>query len=166
MFPDANSNIKYEAEDSSRLGFYFPALSLPLALPYPQYLLSRLEGQNSLYTREFKSSFISNPHSAFTPTRPDDSQFRSQESAKPKQVFKCQKCGKGYNWNYNLNRHIRFECGIENKFECSMCNKRFPYKQNAAIHLRRKHKVLLETADDMLNAGQIVQLGGKPLQMQ
>jgi hypothetical protein len=78
------------------------------------------------------------------------------------QAFKCQKCGKSYNWNYNLNRHMRFECGIENKFECAVCHKRFPYKQNAAIHLKRKHKVQLENADDMLAAGHIVLMAGQP----
>lgn len=72
-----------------------------------------------------------------------------------KNSFKCQKCGKCYNWNYNLNRHKRFECGIKNRFECSLCQKRFPYKQNAAIHLKRKHKVGLETADEMLLLGHI-----------
>jgi hypothetical protein len=66
------------------------------------------------------------------------------------QAFTCQKCGKSYNWNYNLNRHMRFECGIGNKFECSVCHKRFPYKQNAAIHMKWKHKVLLKIAINML----------------
>jgi len=78
----------------------------------------------------------------------------------PKQSFKCQKCGKCYNWNYNLNRHMRFECGIENRFECSMCHKRFPYKQNVAIHLKRKHKLQLDNADDMIAQGHITLLPG------
>ena len=37
-------------------------------------------------------------------------------SSAVKQSFKCLKCGKCYNWNYNLNRHMRFECGIQNRF--------------------------------------------------
>ena len=73
-----------------------------------------------------------------------------------KQIFKCENCGKCYNWNYNLNRHKRFECGIKNKFGCSMCDKRFPYKQNAAIHLRRKHKIDIVNADEMLITGHII----------
>ena len=59
---------------------------------------------------------------------------------------------------------MRFECGIENKFECSVCQKRFPYKQNAGIHLKRKHKVQLETPDDMLAAGKIIQISSIPKQ--
>jgi len=98
---------------------------------------------------------------------------RNESAGKPgeRQSFKCQKCGKCYNWNYNLNRHMRFECGIENRFECSLCHKRFPYKQNAAIHLKRKHKLGLDmeapgekaptpgvTADLMIAAGHITLL--------
>ena len=75
-----------------------------------------------------------------------------------KQAFKCGKCGKSYNWNYNLNRHMRFECGIQNRFECSMCQKRFPYKQNVAIHLKRKHKLQMDNADDMIAQGHITLL--------
>ena len=53
---------------------------------------------------------------------------------------------------------MRFECGIENRFECSMCQKRFPYKQNVAIHLKRKHKLQLDNADDMIAQGHITLL--------
>ena len=55
---------------------------------------------------------------------------------------------------------MRFECGIENRFECSMCQKRFPYKQNVAIHLKRKHKLQVENADDMIAQGHITLLPG------
>jgi len=93
-------------------------------------------------------------------TDPHTSSSSSNSSSGPKQSFKCQKCGKCYNWNYNLNRHMRFECGIENRFECSMCHKRFPYKQNVAIHLKRKHKLQLDNADDMIAQGHITLLPG------
>ena len=53
---------------------------------------------------------------------------------------------------------MRFECGKQNKFECSICLKRFPYKQNARIHLKRKHKIFFETSDEMITAGKIVLL--------
>merc|ERR1719285_51491 len=106
------------------------------------------------------------------PTKKQSSNPRKREIVKSeKQSFKCQKCGKSYNWNYNLNRHMRFECGIQNRFECAMCHKRFPYKQNAAIHLKRKHKLGLDmeapgekaptpgvTADLMIAAGHITLL--------
>ena len=83
---------------------------------------------------------------------------KKEKDSGDKQIFKCFKCGKTYNWNYNLNRHKRFECGIENKYQCSMCNKRFPYKQNVAIHLKRKHKLQMDNAEDMIAGGHITLL--------
>jgi len=167
--PSVQSNISVKSERTTdddiqdRGRFFFPNLNLPLVLPYPQYMFNRMEPRESPLIRDFKSTFTSNPHSAFTPPRSDESsKVQLLDSTKPKQVYKCEKCGKCYNWNYNLNRHMRFECGIENKFECAICKKRFPYKQNAAIHLKRKHKVMLETADDMLGAGQIVHISSIP----
>ena len=49
---------------------------------------------------------------------------------------------------------MRFECGIKNKFECTVCQKRFPYKQNVAIHLKRKHKLQIDNADEMIAKGE------------
>lgn len=72
--------------------------------------------------------------------------------------FKCEKCGKSYNWNYNLNRHMRFECGIGHRFQCGVCKRRFPHKQNAAIHLKRKHLLQIDSAEEMLASGHIVLL--------
>jgi len=69
--------------------------------------------------------------------------------------FKCEKCGKSYNWNYNLNRHMRFECGIGHRFQCGLCKRRFPHKQNAAIHLKRKHLLKIDSAEEMLASGHI-----------
>eukprot|EP00088_Acartia_fossae_P068741 TRINITY_DN8781_c0_g1_i5.p1 TRINITY_DN8781_c0_g1~~TRINITY_DN8781_c0_g1_i5.p1 ORF type:complete len:635 (+),score=153.52 TRINITY_DN8781_c0_g1_i5:65-1969(+) len=76
--------------------------------------------------------------------------------------FKCERCGKSYNWNYNLNRHMRFECGIGNRFQCGVCKRRFPHKQNAAIHLKRKHLLQLESAEEMLASGHIIILSNLP----
>ena len=41
-----------------------------------------------------------------------------------------------------------------------MCQKRFPYKQNVAIHLKRKHKLEIESAEDMIAGGHITLLPG------
>ena len=76
--------------------------------------------------------------------------------------FKCERCGKSYNWNYNLNRHMRFECGIGNRFQCGVCKRRFPHKQNAAIHLKRKHLLQMESAEEMLASGHIIMLSNIP----
>merc|ERR1719470_789147 len=157
--------------------FFFPQFPLPLSYSSSPHLSS------SSYLSPSSPGLDSSPNyrlllpqgSPFSQSHSDQSQAKSSNSKKRepmpanRQSFKCQKCGKCYNWNYNLNRHIKFECGIENRFECSLCHKRFPYKQNAAIHLKRKHKIGLEApgekaptpgvlADIMIGAGQITLL--------
>lgn len=63
---------------------------------------------------------------------------------------------RSYDWNYNLNRHLKYECGKENAFMCSKCGRRFPHKQNCVYHLKRKHKIICETIDQYVSAGLVV----------
>jgi hypothetical protein len=63
---------------------------------------------------------------------------------------------RSYDWNYNLNRHLKYECGKENAFMCSKCGRRFPHKQNCVYHLKRKHKIVCETIDQYVSAGLVV----------
>jgi len=88
-------------------------------------------------------------------------QFKTKQ-AEGEGRFKCEKCGKSYQWNYNLNRHMRFECGIGNRFQCGVCKRRFPHKQNAAIHLKRKHLVQVDSAEEMIVSGHIILLSNIP----
>jgi len=74
----------------------------------------------------------------------------------PKRVFVCPHCQRSYDWNYNLNRHLKYECGKENAFMCSKCGRRFPHKQNCVYHLKRKHKIICETIDQYVSAGLVV----------
>jgi len=74
----------------------------------------------------------------------------------PKRVFICPHCQRSYDWNYNLNRHLKYECGKENAFMCSKCGRRFPHKQNCVYHLKRKHKIVCETIDQYVSAGLVV----------
>lgn len=156
-------SIKSEPGGST---FFFPQFPLPLSYSSSPHL------SPSPYLSPSSPGLDPSPNyrlllpqgSPFSQSHSDQSQAKSANSKtrEPtpanKQSFKCQKCGKCYNWNYNLNRHMRFECGIQNRFECSMCQKRFPYKQNAAIHLKRKHKLPMDNADDMLAQGHITLL--------
>ncbi|VVC28705.1 Zinc finger C2H2-type,Zinc finger, RING/FYVE/PHD-type [Cinara cedri] len=43
-------------------------------------------------------------------------------------------CGRSYRAIGHLNRHLRFECGVESKFRCHVCQKRFAQK-NLKRHL-------------------------------
>jgi hypothetical protein len=136
---------------------------LPLQLPYPSYLPAGNNGldepdQSRLSAENMYRFMLPSQHQTVDEPAPVQAEVVPRPRKKEpenKQAFKCGKCGKCYNWNYNLNRHMRFECGINNRFECTLCRKRFPYKQNAAIHLKRKHKLPMDNADQMISGGHI-----------
>ena len=73
-----------------------------------------------------------------------------------KRVYSCPHCQRSYDWNYNLNRHLKYECGKENAFQCAKCGRKFPHKQNCVYHLKRKHKIICETIDQYMAAGLVV----------
>ena len=74
----------------------------------------------------------------------------------PRRVFTCEKCNRSYDWNYNLNRHRKYECGKENAFQCAKCGRKFPHKQNCVYHLKRKHKIVCDTIDQYVASGLVV----------
>jgi hypothetical protein len=78
------------------------------------------------------------------------------ETGGPKRSYSCPHCQRSYDWNYNLNRHLKYECGKENAFQCAKCGRRFPHKQNCVYHLKRKHKIICETIDQYVAAGLVV----------
>lgn len=51
-------------------------------------------------------------------------------------AFMCKQCGNSYARPHSLNRHIRFECGVEPKFECPICHKKSKHKHNLVLHMR------------------------------
>ena len=73
-----------------------------------------------------------------------------------KRVYVCPHCQRSYDWNYNLNRHLKYECGKENAFQCAKCGRKFPHKQNCVYHLKRKHKVICESIDQYMSAGLVI----------
>ena len=68
---------------------------------------------------------------------------------------------RSYDWNYNLNRHLKYECGKENAFQCAKCGRKFPHKQNCVYHLKRKHKIVCDTIDQYMAQGLVVFRGGQ-----
>ena len=140
---------------------FFPQFPLPLNISSPAALGVNSTPFKLLLPTTFAENNFSSSSTGKNKNNPTNK--KKEKIGEPqgeKQSFKCYKCGKTYNWNYNLNRHKRFECGIENKYQCSMCQKRFPYKQNVAIHLKRKHKLEIESAEDMIAGGHITLLPG------
>ncbi|RZF39448.1 hypothetical protein LSTR_LSTR000969 [Laodelphax striatellus] len=50
--------------------------------------------------------------------------------------FTCPRCGNAYARPHSLSRHIRFECGVDPKFECPICHKKSKHKHNLMLHMR------------------------------
>lgn len=57
-------------------------------------------------------------------------------SSNPGSGFTCSRCGNSYARPHSLNRHLRFECGVEPKFECPICHKKSKHKHNLLLHMR------------------------------
>ncbi|XP_031629856.1 longitudinals lacking protein-like isoform X10 [Contarinia nasturtii] len=65
--------------------------------------------------------------------------FRSDEASTAPIMggaYTCERCGNSYARPHSLNRHKRFECGVEPKFECPICRKKSKHKHNLVLHMR------------------------------
>lgn len=54
--------------------------------------------------------------------------------------YACPRCGNAYLRLHSLNRHIKFECGVEPRFECPVCHKKSKHKHNLNLHMRTHQK--------------------------
>jgi len=54
--------------------------------------------------------------------------------------YSCPRCGNIYTRSHSLNRHIKFECGVEPQFECPICHKKSKHKHNLVLHMRTHQK--------------------------
>lgn len=66
-------------------------------------------------------------------------------TANTPRIFCPNNCGRSYlgcHRKQTLKRHLKFECGMEPRFQCSICNKRFTYKSNLIQHKALVHGLL------------------------
>ncbi|XP_044270630.1 longitudinals lacking protein, isoforms A/B/D/L isoform X3 [Tribolium madens] len=61
--------------------------------------------------------------------------------------YKCPKCSNTYKHLASLNKHLKWECGMESQFKCSHCNYKSKRKDNYIRHTTLVHKLL---KDDVL----------------
>ncbi|XP_060879618.1 longitudinals lacking protein, isoforms H/M/V-like isoform X34 [Metopolophium dirhodum] len=62
-----------------------------------------------------------------------------------KSIFFCPKgCGRRYKQKCTLNRHLKFECGIQPMFKCSMCGKYFRHTFSLKFHLADIHMIIMQ----------------------
>lgn len=50
--------------------------------------------------------------------------------------YACARCGNSYARLHSLSRHVRFECGVDPKFECPICHKKSKHKHNLLLHMK------------------------------
>ncbi|CAD1476574.1 unnamed protein product, partial [Heterotrigona itama] len=62
-----------------------------------------------------------------------------REECGKQQRVKCKNCGRQYRWRDSLNKHLKYECGVEPKYMCSACGRKFRHKQLLTSHLRKFH---------------------------
>lgn len=53
--------------------------------------------------------------------------------------YYCCNCGRHYNWQKSLNRHLKFECDVRKRFYCNLCFKTFNRKYELTKHMGRTH---------------------------
>lgn len=54
--------------------------------------------------------------------------------------FPCPTCPRSYMSKYALQKHLRFQCGMEPQFKCPFCPHRTYLKENMKVHFKCKHK--------------------------
>ncbi|XP_076546419.1 uncharacterized protein LOC117606608 isoform X18 [Osmia lignaria lignaria] len=60
-------------------------------------------------------------------------------------------CGKSFNWKGNLNRHLRYECGLQPRFKCPYCEYRCKVKGDVSKHITRRHHGSIVYVVDLCN---------------
>jgi len=51
--------------------------------------------------------------------------------------YVCQRCGHSFKHSSSFRRHLRYECGVEPRFQCSICGMKFKQNYNMIVHKRR-----------------------------
>lgn len=51
--------------------------------------------------------------------------------------YRCSRCGRRYSVQYSLDRHQRYECGVEKQFVCGTCCRRFTRLDIMRVHQKR-----------------------------
>ncbi|XP_039284550.1 longitudinals lacking protein, isoforms A/B/D/L-like isoform X1 [Nilaparvata lugens] len=72
-----------------------------------------------------------------------DGQWSHIVSVESTSKFYCpNNCGRSYNNKGNLNRHLRYECGVEPQFQCDQCSYLTKHKDHLRKHVLLKHTAI------------------------
>ncbi|RZF39414.1 hypothetical protein LSTR_LSTR000935 [Laodelphax striatellus] len=50
--------------------------------------------------------------------------------------FVCERCGRHYSVSYTLDRHRKYECGVDKQFFCRKCYRPFSRADSMRVHMR------------------------------
>jgi len=53
------------------------------------------------------------------------------------------RCGRKYKHKGSVARHLKYECGVNPKFQCVICHKPFKQRINHKIHMIRIHNCVM-----------------------
>lgn len=55
------------------------------------------------------------------------------------EIVRYKNCNKPYKYIRNLQRHMKYECGVAPMFQCTLCNYQCHQKGNLKLHYAKKH---------------------------
>uniref|UniRef100_A0A1B6KYR2 BTB domain-containing protein n=1 Tax=Graphocephala atropunctata TaxID=36148 RepID=A0A1B6KYR2_9HEMI len=80
--------------------------------------------------------------------KPREKKSKDPTEPKPKTSWQCQVCGKVYNGEFTLRRHIEFSCGKPlPRFQCPICKGKFRRKDYLQDHLLKFHSIRMTLAE-------------------
>ena len=127
----------------------------------PEPVIALEYKEKTFWTPENKSAepkpvetFTDLSHSLSEPEKCE--QPKKRKSKKPSS-FSCHICHKSYRYNYNLSRHLRYECQKDKSmlyFQCLLCDRKFPHRQNCYLHVKRVHNISQSTEETFTKMGE------------
>ncbi|RZC34332.1 hypothetical protein BDFB_007396 [Asbolus verrucosus] len=68
-----------------------------------------------------------------------DSIYKDLAVSELERIFRCGRCPKSYKNPETLQRHLKYECGIEPQFICAICSRKFKRKFHLSRHMLSQH---------------------------
>lgn len=59
-------------------------------------------------------------------------------------LHECRKCQKSYTYKKNLQRHLKFECGVVPRCKCPYCEYCTRYNHSLKTHMQSQHNHMIQ----------------------
>ncbi|XP_043527212.1 longitudinals lacking protein, isoforms A/B/D/L-like isoform X7 [Frieseomelitta varia] len=94
---------------------------------------------NLYYHSKFECEEVPNPIENYGWNRAVANRKVTHPRVRHKVLHICPKCGRSFNWRYNLQHHLKYACGQLPRFNCPYCAYKTKHTSNVRAHVRRKH---------------------------